>query len=124
MIWVKGWRPETSDVLSVYHRASLPKILTPIHVVPRTSPVVKQHFWSDPVWIYDGFAGHKCKDCGAVLFAASGDLDKERGLQGEGLMPEDCEETKRLVETGRFVWDQNDLPPWSDEDVGKWSWSW
>jgi len=85
---------------------------------------MKTHEWSDPVCIYESFCGFRCKHCDAVCFALwEGPTADDLRQQGEGVMPEDCDETKRLVAEGKFSWDQDDMPPWEEDDVGKWTWS-
>jgi hypothetical protein len=87
---------------------------------------MKPHVWSEPIIIYDGFCGYKCRDCGAVCFSDYGhDPTPEELAQQtvDGPIPEDCDVAKPLVLAGKFGWDQQEMPPWRDEDVDKWSWS-
>lgn len=82
------------------------------------------HVWSNPVCVYELFAGFKCRSCGAVCFSPN-ELPTVEDLGDQlqdGPIPIDCAATKPLVEAGKFGWNQEEMPPWDEEDVGKWSW--
>ncbi len=80
------------------------------------------HVWSNPVHIYELFAAFKCKQCGAVCFSPNESPTTEDFKEQLSPLPATCEETKPLVESGQFGWDQEELPPWDENEVGKWSW--
>jgi hypothetical protein len=82
------------------------------------------HLWSRAVPIYEAFAAHKCRQCGAVCFSGNDppESDDLAAQAVDGPMPEDCEATKPMVAAGKFAWDQKELPPWDENEVGKWSW--
>lgn len=81
---------------------------------------MKQHHWSNPVAVYEGVDGYKCRGCGALTL---GD-DAEGGVTAEQLahvhLPEDCDEAKAVVEAGTYnAWDGE---PWDEKNRGKFNW--
>jgi hypothetical protein len=99
------------------------KALASVMTYDAEGTAMTPHEWSHPVCIYESCCGFRCKNCDAVCFAFhEGPTADDLKQQGDGVMPADCPATRPLVAQGKFLWDQSDMPPWDDEDVGKWSW--
>ncbi len=85
---------------------------------------MKAHVWSLGIPIYECIAGYKCRGCGAVCVTCDYPIEVSSldGQGPDGTIPEDCDEAAPLVASGKFGWDQEELPPWYEEDVGRWAW--
>lgn len=78
---------------------------------------MREHNWSDPVCVYESACMVKCDGCGAVIFC---EYDPKPSDVQDARLPTDCDEALPYVvleEYGEFLTD-----PWSDEDVGRWTW--
>ena len=85
---------------------------------------MSKHVWSHPVCIYESACGFRCRGCGAHCF---GDHDgptlDDLAAQLPDPVPEDCNVARIMVEAGKLGWNQKELPPWREEDVGVFTWN-